>query len=513
MSLSASDELTAALRRSLSLIIGLMLLGLILVNVVAQIGGPSYQAVSKVEVPAIPLSEVVSGTQPAFVDPQRSQDTAASLAQSPQVYQLASASNRSLGSGQKLQTATKVAEVTDTDIISFTSSASSGREAKLVANAVAQGYITFSSRNATTQATATMAQLRQTLATLPPGSQKNQVQSELNHLALLNGASSSDATVVQSASSADKTSPAPAKDSVLGVVLGLVVGLIITAVREAVDGRVRNADDVQEILATPVMTRIRPLPKRTRMVSFGSHQLAFADAYSMLASQLVSSRAPTSSHVIAVTSSIAQEGKTTTAANLSVAIARRGASVILVDFDFRRPDVSTLFKIPADASGALQVIVEKRSLASVLWEVSLSSATADAVQNGHSPARGRSPLRHPGLQEAGEGLLRVLPAGGHLNPGRDDGARVTAVRTLIGRLREAADVVVIDTPPTLLTSDVTDLSDSLDSIVLVVRQGHATRRNLKLVADQTHGWGTSLTGAVLTDAPQPAELAAYYGAR
>ncbi len=101
MSSSGADALKAAIRRSLPIMIVLMVLGLVAVNVFKHLQGPSFQASARVEISATPLAQIITGTQPGFVDPQRVQDTAQALAQSSQLYQLAS--KPSLGSASDLQ--------------------------------------------------------------------------------------------------------------------------------------------------------------------------------------------------------------------------------------------------------------------------------------------------------------------------------------------------------------------------------------------------------------------------
>jgi Mrp family chromosome partitioning ATPase len=81
---------------------------------------------------------------------------------------------------------------------------------------------------------------------------------------------------------------------------------------------------------------------------------------------------------------------------------------------------------------------------------------------------------------------------------------------LVGRLREQADIVVLDTPPALLTAQMTELSRNVDLVVAVVRQGRSTRRSLHSLTRQAQNWSAEFAGAVLTDVPTD-EHRAYYG--
>jgi Mrp family chromosome partitioning ATPase len=108
------------------------------------------------------------------------------------------------------------------------------------------------------------------------------------------------------------------------------------------------------------------------------------------------------------------------------------------------------------------------------------------------------------------GRLWVLPAGGtqrahsHLNPRR--------LATLLEELRSRADFVVLDTPPALLTAEMADMADSVDSAIVVVRYGRVTHRSLRTLSRQARGWGAEMAGAVITDAGGD-EQYGYYGGR
>ena len=105
------------------------------------------------------------------------------------------------------------------------------------------------------------------------------------------------------------------------------------------------------------------------------------------------------------------------------------------------------------------------------------------------------------------GSLRILPAGGTFES--LDHAR--KLGRVVEQLRGMADIVVLDTPPAVLTVEMSELAQSIDRIVVVVRQGRATRRSLQALSRQAQNWSAEVAGAVLTDAP-PEGRAYYYGA-
>ncbi|MDQ6745235.1 MAG: hypothetical protein M3Z27_04350 [Actinomycetota bacterium] len=517
MSSGGADALKAAIRRSLPILIALIVLGAIAVNLFKHLQGPRYQASSRVEVSATPLSSIITGTQPAFVDPQRVQDTAQALAQSPQVYGLAAQRNPQLGDAETLQTAVSVAAVPDTDILEFTAASSDSGKTIRLANDVAQAYIAFRSQLSGQQVQSTATKLQSTLVSLPAGStQRAQVQQQLNRLKLLQGANSSDSVVVESANTAAKTSPAPLKDSLLGLALGLVIALIVVALREAIDTTVRSESDVEDLLSAPVLASVRSIPRRAQFVTYGRHEAMFADTYALLAAQLSPAKKSGEKVILAVTSALAREGKTTTCANLAVAAAQRGSDVLLVDFDFRKGNLSKMFEVPVSAPGVVQVLDASATLDEAVWSVSLDGPKPIVYWNGdgrdeREPTSNRAPREGSnGRAVKGVGSLSLLPTGG-LMPAHKM-AQQKRLGQLLRALHSHADLVILDTPPATLTVEMTELAQLIDAVLVVVRQGRVSQRTLRSLGRHAKTWPAELAGAVLTDVPAVGEYRSYYAA-
>ena len=511
MTSAGADALKAAIRRSLPLIIGLIVLGIVAVNAFKQIQGPRYEASARVLISTTPLSTIITGTQPSFVDPQRVQQTAVGIAASPRLYAIAARrTNDRFGGAGSMQSATSVTGDPSSDLITFTASSSNPDTAVGTVNAVANAYVGFRGRLASSQVRATIQGLRARLDSLPPGSpERASLNSQLNDLQVLKH-NASDAELVQSATSASKTSPAPLKDSLVGFAIGLVIALVVVALREAIDTTVRSETDVEDLLSAPVLASVRSLPRRTRMVTYGRHEAMFADTYALLAAQLARTKSRDDGSVLAVTSSVSREGKTTTTANLAVAAARRGASVIVADFDFRKPTLAELFGIPANPRGALQVMAGSAPLERTLWSVSLDGPRPRVSPNGRGVAAASWETVGNG-SEQGHGSLRVLPAGAVVAT-REVPQRAR-IGSLLQELRAQSDLVILDTPPALLTIEMAELSQLIDMVLVVVRQGRVSQRNLRALRRQALTWPAELTGAVITDVQATGGQYSYYGGR
>jgi Mrp family chromosome partitioning ATPase len=513
MTSGGAEALKAAIRRSLFLIVLLVLLGIVSVNAFKQLRGPRYAASARVLVSPTNLLQILTNTAPSFVDPTRVEATARALAGSPEVYKKAEErTGGAFGSASEMQTATSVTGGTDNDILTFSAKGTDPGRTVGIANAVANAFILWRADLNSETIRNTEAAVAAKLAALPKNSPaRADLQSLLNKLDALSSATAGDTQLVARATSASKTSPAPVKDTLLGFSIGLVIALLVVALREAVDTTVRSESDIEELLAAPVLATVRTLPRRTKMVTYGRHEAAYSDTYALLAANLAQARTDNKPLVLALTSAVSREGKTTTAANLAVSLARRGHSVLLADFDFRKPALTDLFQIPREAPGVLQVLNGQARLEDVLWSVTLTGARPRVSKNGALPTPTTTASTNGKETDPSGGSLVLLASGGAVRS--QSGTLSQRLGPLLKELRVRADFIIIDTPPALLTVEMAELSRLIDDVLVVVRQGRVTQRSLRSLSRQARAWPAEVTGAVLTDAPAGEEQYAYYGSR
>lgn len=504
MTRGSAEAIKAALRRSLPLIIGLVLLGAVSMNLFTQLRGPRYEANSRVLLTNSEATALLTGTQPVFVDPEEVQDTALALAGSPELYsRVARRARGRLGTAGEIQGATSVSDEEE-NVIAFATTTSDSARSRQTVNAVAAEYLRWRSEISGEQVNRAVAALRERVASEPAGSQQRRdLQQRLSELEILASVPSPNAVLVERSAGAAKTSPAPVRDTLLGAMIGLLLALLLVGVREALDTKIRSEEDIEELLETPVLATVQSLPRRARLVMFGRNEELYGDAYGLLAANIVSGDGTGRPRRIAITSAIANEGKTTTVANLAVAIARRGANVVLADFDVRKPSVAEVFRIPASAPGVIQLVSGQAEVSDVLWNVALTGRSAEAATRGGRNGAEADPLA---------GSLRVVPAGALIRSGSiAQSPRVSAVLDELAR-KAGADVIIIDTPPALVTVEMAELSRNVDQVLVVVRQGRVSRRSLRALARQTQSWKAKLAGAVLTDAPTEERHSYYYRA-
>jgi len=482
------ETLKAVARRSLWLIVLLVVAGIVLMNVLRHAQGAEYQASSRVILSPSDLSQQFSGSS-VYIDPDLVDQTEKALSGSPQLFTAAALRWKgTLGPASQLSNSTAVSKSGTT--ITFTSTSTDADRAVKIANAVARAYPAFRANVAGAAIQTAISQVQAQLR--GSGSSRPDLEQQLNRLKVLKTLTSGNVLLVVPANSAVQTRPAPVRDSLIGALLGFFVAMIIIAIREAVDTRVRSEEEIEEVLEVPVVGTVETLPRHMRLVPGGRQGERFGDMYALLAAN-VAQETGSRPTVIAVTSATAQEGKTTTASNLAAALARRNKDVLLVDLDTRKPAVGKVFQIPNDAPGIEQILTRPVNPGALTWVASLNGAV------NVTPSRASAPS---GVAKNGqrEGTLRVLPLRSSLRSGISP--HMERLQAAISTLGKDEDYVVIDTPPALALPDVTELAKFVDMVIVVVRHGRVSRRSLTALSRLQRSWDNVKTGAVLVGVPR-----------
>jgi capsular exopolysaccharide synthesis family protein len=192
---------------------------------------------------------------------------------------------------------------------------------------------------------------------------------------------------------------------------------------------------------------------------------AAAEAYRSLAANLQFAYADRQLQTIGVTSSAVGEGKSTTVANLAIALAQTGRRVIVVDADLRRPGQHTLFGL--DRGDGLADVLK-----------------GDSAQ---------LPLRDTAA--AGVRLLASGPM--PANPIEVLGSR--RFDQVLAMARAQAEFVLVDTPPAGALADAAVLAPRLEGMLLVVSAGRTKRDLARRAREQLERVNANLLGVVLTD--------------
>jgi polysaccharide biosynthesis transport protein len=266
-------------------------------------------------------------------------------------------------------------------------------------------------------------------------------------------------------------SPRPLRNGVLGLSLGLILGIAAALLIEHLDDSIKTKDDL-EVAADglPVLGMIPAVASwknrtETRVISHAEPSSPAAEAYRSLRTSINFLGVDRSMRIIQVTSSNASEGKTTTIANLAVALARAGERVVIVNCDLRRPRIHDFFGLP-DSVGFTNVFLGEMTISTALQQV------------------------------PGEANLRLL-ASGRLPPNPSELLSSHRTEQIFSALKRQNVMVLVDCPPVLPVTDAAVLSSRVDGTVLVASAGSTTEKDLGRALELLRQVGAPIIGTVL----------------
>jgi tyrosine-protein kinase len=368
----------------------------------------------------------------------------------------------------------------DSDILIFSSTAPNPRLAARVATMYAQKFRDFQRELATRDIRQALRNVEAEINALGSASARDPTRyrsllDKREELQTLEALQTSRAFLVQPAALGVQVQPKTLRNVVLGLVLGLILGLALALLREALDTRVRSTDEVAERLDIPLLARLpkphRQLRLNERLVMVNDPDGPEAEAFRILRASVDFARMGTDVEILMVTSAGEGEGKSTTAANLAVAMARSGQRVILVDLDLRRPYVHKFFNL--DGPGIAHVATGRATLEEALAPIPLVWPGGRSWNGGDG-----------GERQAAGGMLEVMQAGPV--PGNLDNVLASQiVGDILESLRQRADVVLVDSTP-LFAGDAMALAAAADGVLIVVGMNVVRRpilRELRRVLD------------------------------
>ncbi|MDO4847139.1 MAG: polysaccharide biosynthesis tyrosine autokinase [Clostridiaceae bacterium] len=277
--------------------------------------------------------------------------------------------------------------------------------------------------------------------------------------------------------------------SLLGFIVGFGGTCLVIIAAVIFKDTIKNSDDISSKLGMKVLGTLNRVNRKVKkgeakqgiLITDKKTGFAFIEAYKLIRTKIEHAASRQNYKTIIVTSTLANEGKTTSATNIALSLAQNGKSVLLIDADLRKPSVAkTLGFAATDDEGICGIVSGKKTLKeSIKYSekyqlfVLVSSL---AVENSTEI------LSSPKMEE------------------------------IIESAKKEFDYVIIDTAPCGIIADASILAAYADTIVLVVKQDFASARRIKRAVDNFENSGTEIIGCIFNHSEGSGRVK-FYGKR
>lgn len=262
--------------------------------------------------------------------------------------------------------------------------------------------------------------------------------------------------------------PRPIQNTIIAAVLGLAAAIGLTTLIEALDDTIKGPDSIAKNLDIPILGIItKHDSEKTRPITVAYPRSPVSEAFRALRTNIQFAGVDRPIQSLLITSPSPSEGKTTVAINISAVLAQGGKRVVLIDADLRRPKLHKRMGLN-NRGGLTGLFVQS--------QMYLETA----------------------LQRTETVNLKVLTSG-DLPPNPAELLGSEKMNTIIRRIREEADIIVIDSPPIMAVTDAAVMAPKADGVLIVVKPGYTRKDTLKNCIDQLMHVNANILGIVIND--------------
>jgi polysaccharide biosynthesis transport protein len=238
---------------------------------------------------------------------------------------------------------------------------------------------------------------------------------------------------------------APKKMQIVSIAaaVALLIGIMLSLLLDRISNTINTAAEIESRLGLPMLGYLQKIASTgkksmtSELAFITDSQSLFSESIRTIRTSILMSALDNPKKIIVVTSSVPSEGKTTVCFNLACALSQVKKSVLLVDGDMRRPKIGKLVGRERGAPGLSDMV------------------------SGVAPI-GECIVKHE------QGGFFVLTAG-FVPPNPLELLSSTKFADVIDKLKEAFDVILIDSPPVGLVSDALVLSQVANEVIYVVK--------------------------------------------
>jgi len=235
----------------------------------------------------------------------------------------------------------------------------------------------------------------------------------------------------------------------VGMILGLILGIALAFLRAFLNDKITSEEEVLHGTSVPLLGFIPTIKDdKDKLKVFLAPKSALAEAFRNLRTNLQFMPIESKSHVIAVTSTVGGEGKTTVCINLGGIMSMAEKKTVILNLDMRKPTLHKKFDIQ-NVKGMSTLLAGRASLSDVIQHTEHDNL--DVITSGPVPPNPSELIQSGDMKE------------------------------ILEQLRELYDVIILDTPPIGLVTDARTLMHLADASLYVVRADYSKKEFLRNV--------------------------------
>ena len=280
--------------------------------------------------------------------------------------------------------------------------------------------------------------------------------------------------IIDRAEYAYQVSPNTRRDMRLAAVIGLMLGLGLAFFIEYLDNTIKSPEEVEPYFKVPLLgvvlghqvkgRREEDMNKKDELVTLKDPKSAVSESYRGIRTRILFSSTLSQPKSILIVSAMEGEGKTISAANLAVIMARTGSRVLLLDCDMRKPRMNSIFGIERE-KGVSNVLVGDCSISDAVHKTDIEN-------------------------------LNLIPCG-QIPPNPSELLGSKAMREMLATLGRSYERIVIDSPPITAVTDAVVLSKAVDGVVVVLQANKTERVLAKRAIEQMQAVNAHIFGIIL----------------
>ena len=269
------------------------------------------------------------------------------------------------------------------------------------------------------------------------------------------------------------------KNTILGMAAAFLIVILIILIIDYFDNTIKESDIISKKYNKAIIGGIQQFDDEKRkskkhrksedvrgLLTDVNTPFNIIESYKTIRANILFTIGTSDKKIIAISSSNPNEGKSTSAANLSITLAQTGSKVLLIDADMRKPVQHNNFKV-TNSDGLSTLIIRKSTMDKAIKN--------DIIQN-----------------------LDLLTSGS-IPPNPSELLASENYKKLLDELSQKYDYIIIDTPPINVVSDAMVMKDSISGILLVIRYASTTYEELSSCMKQIELAQANMLGFVMND--------------